>query len=228
MRYRQIWDDIPQSKQLRRLTDAEERLFWNLWACQDITDDLGNFPWDSQEIICGVVPYRKGWSERKIDQCLRGLEAKGVISKYQVNGRAYGHFYGFEKRTIMGRHHHRAQRWPLPETNAPDAPDAPSEAISTPISTPESTPTPMAAPGVPITQRTISFLTKRFLDEGGLPPSAATVHKYIEGAVIEGAVAGDIEVAIVGKAKGKKIWDILDPLVKAHKQEAKDKPKWPI
>jgi len=130
MRHRQIFDDVAANKYLAKLTDAEAHLFWCMWGSQIITDDFGNFSWDPVEIRLGAIPGRKRWTAQKITQCLAGLVHKGLVRQYEADGKRFGHFNHFLKRTMAGKGYHRQRRCPPApneeDANAVGAPSAPS------------------------------------------------------------------------------------------------------
>lgn len=90
----------------------------------------------------------------------------------------------------------------------------------------EKTPVPILG-----TNTSENLLLQTYQKLHGTTGNPRTVLAKIQSALSYGVVAGDIEAEMFRvHREGIKaeIWHITDPLVKAHKQEEKDKPKWPI
>lgn len=88
-----IKESCRSSKNLDRLTDFEERVFWRLITT---ADDFGRFQACPELVRANCFPYRS-YSLRQIEKTLRGLQAQSLIQLYTVGDRQYGEFVTWEK-----------------------------------------------------------------------------------------------------------------------------------
>lgn len=88
-----IKDSCRSSRNLDRLSDFEERLFWRMLTT---ADDHGRFMADLELVRANCFPY-KTLSLEKVKEALNGLESHGLITLYTVGDRQYGEFVTFQK-----------------------------------------------------------------------------------------------------------------------------------
>lgn len=88
-----IRESCRSSKNLDRISDFEERLFWRLVTT---ADDYGRFQGDPELVRAACFPYRQ-LSVQKIDEALVQLQKYHLIDLYRVGDRQYGQFVTWEK-----------------------------------------------------------------------------------------------------------------------------------
>lgn len=88
-----IKESCRSSRNLDRLSDFEERLFWRMLTT---ADDHGRFMADLELVRANCFPY-KTLSIEKVKDALGGLESHGLITLYIVGDRQYGEFVTFQK-----------------------------------------------------------------------------------------------------------------------------------
>ncbi len=101
-----IRESCRSSRNLDRLTDFEERLFWRLLTT---ADDYGRFMADPELVRAACFPY-KSLSVEKVGSALEGLQSHSLISLYAVDNRQYGEFVTFEKH--QGKPRSRKSKYP--------------------------------------------------------------------------------------------------------------------
>lgn len=88
-----IKESCRSSKNLDRLSDFEERLFWRLVTT---ADDYGRFLADAELVRSACFPY-KSISIPNMEKALLGLQSHNLIFTYQVGDRKYGEFVTWTK-----------------------------------------------------------------------------------------------------------------------------------
>lgn len=88
-----IKESCRSSRNLDRLTDFEERLFWRLITT---ADDYGRFMACPELVRASCFPYKKV-SVLAMTTALAHLRKHDLIQLYQVEGREYGYFLKWEK-----------------------------------------------------------------------------------------------------------------------------------
>lgn len=88
-----IKESCRSSRNLDKLSDFEERLFWRLITT---ADDYGRFMADPELVRAACFPYRT-LSVEKVSDALKGLQSHHLITLYTVEDRDYGQFVTFEK-----------------------------------------------------------------------------------------------------------------------------------
>lgn len=88
-----IKESCRSSRNLDRLSDFEERLFWRLLTT---ADDYGRFMADPELVRAACFPYRS-ISLEKVTDALNGLQSHHLITLYTVGDRQYGEFVTFQK-----------------------------------------------------------------------------------------------------------------------------------
>lgn len=101
-----IKESCRSSRNLDRLTDFEERLFWRLITT---ADDFGRFLATPELVRAACFPYR-AMSIQKVTEALQGLQAQHLVSLYVVADREYGEFVTFEKH--QGKARSRKSKYP--------------------------------------------------------------------------------------------------------------------
>lgn len=103
---RYIKESCRSSRNLDRLSDFEERLFWRLITT---ADDYGLFMADPELVRAACFPY-KSLSIEKVSAALLGLQSHHLITLYTVDDRQYGEFVTFQKH--QGKARARAPKYP--------------------------------------------------------------------------------------------------------------------
>ena len=103
-----IRESCRSSKNLDRLTDFEERLFWRLLTT---ADDYGRFQADGELVRAACFPYRQ-MAIQKIADALKGLQQHHLIILYTVKDREYGQFRTFE--VHQGKPRAKNSKYPAP------------------------------------------------------------------------------------------------------------------
>lgn len=97
-----MWGEMPtrfikescrSSKNLDKISDFEERLFWRLVTT---ADDFGRFLADFDLVKAFCFPYRD-ISPMKIEKALLSLQTHDLIMLYSVDDRLYGEFVQWER-----------------------------------------------------------------------------------------------------------------------------------
>ena len=102
-----IKESCRSSKNLDRVTDFEERLFWRLITT---ADDFGRFLADPDLVRSACFPRRDRLPLPKIIDALRGLQHHALITLYSVKDRQYGQFCTFEEH--QGKPRSRKSKYP--------------------------------------------------------------------------------------------------------------------
>lgn len=101
-----IKESCRSSKNLDKLNDFEERLFWRLITT---ADDYGRFQACTELVRAACFPYRS-ISTANINKALIGLQTHKLITLYQVEDRWYGEFVTWEKH--QGKARSRNSKYP--------------------------------------------------------------------------------------------------------------------
>lgn len=101
-----IRESCRSSRNLDKLSDFEERLFWRLLTT---ADDYGRFLADPEIVRAACFPY-KSLSVEKVTGALLGLQSHHLITLYTVDDRQYGEFVTFQKH--QGKARARAPKYP--------------------------------------------------------------------------------------------------------------------
>lgn len=101
-----IKESCRSSKNLDRLSDFEERLFWRLITT---ADDYGRFLACPELVRSTCFPYRS-ISVQTINKALLGLQHHHLVTLYRVDDRQYGEFLTFEKH--QGKPRSRKSKYP--------------------------------------------------------------------------------------------------------------------
>ena len=101
-----IKESCRSSKNLDRLSDFEERLFWRLITT---ADDFGRFLACPELVRSACFPLRSVSTER-IDNSLQSLQVNDLIHLYRVDDRQYGLFVKWEKH--QGRPRAKNSKYP--------------------------------------------------------------------------------------------------------------------
>lgn len=103
-----IKESSRSSKNLDKLSDFEERLFWRLITT---ADDYGRFHACPALVRAACFPYRSS-SITLIEKALLGLQAQCLIKLYQVDDRKFGVFVTWEKH--QGKPRSSKSKYPAP------------------------------------------------------------------------------------------------------------------
>lgn len=101
-----IKESCRSSKNLDKITDFEERLFWRLITT---ADDFGRFQACPSLVRASCFPYRS-ISLVNIEKALLGLQSNSLIILYSVGDRQYGEFSTWEKH--QGKARARNSKYP--------------------------------------------------------------------------------------------------------------------
>lgn len=107
-----IKESCRSSKNLDRLTDLEERLFWRLVTT---ADDYGRFLACPELVRSSCFPYKSITSDR-IKTCLISLQTNDLIKLYYDDDREYGYFLKWEKH--QGKPRSKNSKYPEPLASA--------------------------------------------------------------------------------------------------------------
>lgn len=88
-----IKESCRSSRNLDKLTDFEERLFWRLITT---ADDYGRFYACPELVRSSCFPYKQS-SIALIQKSLNSLQGHRLIQLYRINDRLYGYFVTWEK-----------------------------------------------------------------------------------------------------------------------------------
>lgn len=102
-----IKESCRSSKNLDRVTDFEERLFWRLITT---ADDFGRFLADPELVRSACFPRRDRLPLQKLIDALAGLQRNHLITLYSVKDRQYGQFCTFEEH--QGKPRSRKSKYP--------------------------------------------------------------------------------------------------------------------
>lgn len=102
-----IKESCRSSKNLDRVTDFEERLFWRLITT---ADDFGRFLADPELVRSACFPRRDRLPLQKLIDALAGLQRNHLIALYSVKDRQYGQFCTFEEH--QGKPRSRKSKYP--------------------------------------------------------------------------------------------------------------------
>lgn len=102
-----IKESCRSSKNLDRVTDFEERLFWRLITT---ADDFGRFLADPELVRSACFPRRERLPLQKLVDALAGLQRNHLITLYSVKDRQYGQFCTFEEH--QGKPRSRKSKYP--------------------------------------------------------------------------------------------------------------------
>lgn len=104
-----IKESCRSSKNLDKVTDFEERLFWRLLTT---ADDFGRFLADPELVRSACFPRRDRLPLQKLIDALVGLKRNHLIILYSVKDRQYGQFCTFEEH--QGKPRSRKSKYPAP------------------------------------------------------------------------------------------------------------------
>lgn len=107
-----IKESCRSSKNLDKLSDLEERLFWRLITT---ADDYGRFLACPELVRSACFPY-KTLSTERVKICLESMQVNDLIRLYSVDDREYGYFMKWEKH--QGKPRSKNSKYPEPLASA--------------------------------------------------------------------------------------------------------------
>lgn len=105
---RLIKESCRSSKNLNKLSDFEERLFWRLITT---ADDFGRFMAYPELVRASCFPY-KPLSTKSITSALQSMQDNDLIKLYSVDDRHYGYFIKWEAH--QGKPRAKTSKYPSP------------------------------------------------------------------------------------------------------------------